>query len=176
MSYMVRPATPGDIPGVAAVAHDTWKVTYALSVSEQNQRQHLRRAYANQALRTAISQMRGWFYVAVENEAVVGFAQYVRRFDTQGELVRMYVHPNFQRRGIGRDLLETGLTAMNAAGIDQCYVSVEVSNLVARTFYERFGFRPQRDHARFLGDQIIRLVEYTARITDLLRSSSREQS
>jgi ribosomal protein S18 acetylase RimI-like enzyme len=106
--------------------------------------------------------------VAVQEQKVIGIAQYRRRSDGQGELVRIYVHPDHQRRGIGHTFLVTGLTAMAAANVHFCYVSAEVNNTSTRAFYERIGFRPHREYGRFLGDQIIRLVEYSARVTSLL--------
>ena len=168
MSYTIRPATPADVNGVTEVARLTWDVTYAHSVATHNRRQLLDRAYATQALHDAISHERGWFFVALQRGTVVGFAQYVRRFDAQGELVRIYVHPDHQRRSIGRRFLATGVAAMAAVGINLCYASAEANNRAARAFYERFGFRLHREYGRFLGDQIIRLVEYSAPIPSLL--------
>lgn len=164
MSYAIRPATPTDAKGITEVARHTWDVTYAQSVATHNRRQFLDRAYTPSSLREAIRCERGWIFVALQGETVVGFAQYVRRSDAQGELVRIYVHPDHQRRGIGRDFLAMGLAEMVASGIDRCYVSTETNNVAARAFYERFGFRPHREYGRFLGDQIIRLVEYTTSI------------
>jgi ribosomal protein S18 acetylase RimI-like enzyme len=168
MDYTIRPASLADSLGIARVARCTWSVTYAQSISAQNRKQVLDRAYTHQALREAIEQARGWFYVAAQPEIVVGFAQFLRRFDARGELVRIYVHPNHQRRGIGRRFLATGLAAMAAEGVDLCYVSVEATNLGARAFYERFEFSLHREYAHFLGDQIIRLVEYVALIPILI--------
>ena len=168
MSYTIRPAMPADIKGITEVARHTWDVTYAQSIAPRNRRQFLDRAYTLPSLREAIRREPGWFFVAIQGEIVVGFAQYVRRSDGQGELVRIYVHPNHQRRGIGRDFLAIGLAEMVASGIDQCYVSTETNNTAARAFYERFGFRLHREYGRFLGEQIIRLVEYTAPIPKLL--------
>lgn len=174
MDYTIRPATPADAPGIADVARITWNVTYAYSVAAYNRQQFLDRVYTPEAVREAIERERGWFYVAAQDKDVVGFAQYVRRFDAEGELVRIYVHPDHQRNGIGRTFLATGLAAMAATGISQCYVSVEMDNTDARAFYERFGFRLRREYGRFLGDQIIRLVEYTAPITRLLDALARK--
>ena len=174
MDYTIRPATRADIPGIADVARHTWNVTYAQSVAAHNRQQFLDQAYNPEALIEAIRDKLGWFYVAVHKQEVVGIAQYRRRFDGQGELVRIYVHPDHQRRGIGYAFLATGLTAMAAANIRLCYVSAEVNNTTTRAFYERLGFRPHREYGRFLGDQIIRLVEYSARITSLLDTSDRE--
>lgn len=167
MSYTIRPATPADVNGVNQVARYTWDITYAQSVAAHNRRQFLDQAYDAQALREAIRRERGWFFVALHLETVVGFAQYVRRSDGQGELVRMYVHPDHQRRGIGRDFLAIGLAEMDATGIHTCYVSVEANNAAACAFYERFSFRPRREYAHFLGDQIIRLVEFSAQAGSL---------
>lgn len=170
MEYSIRVATLDDAPGIAAVARYTWNITYARSVAAHNRQQFLNRAYTPQALEEAIARRPGWFYVATWGKTVVGLAQYLRRFDQQGELARIYVHPDHQRRGIGRAFLATGLSAMAAARVSHCYVSVEVDNKPARAFYERFGFRLHREYGHFLGDQIIRLVEYTAPVADLLRA------
>lgn len=172
--YAIRPATRADMPSVAEVARYTWDVTYARSVAAHNRRHFLDQSYTPCALREAISQECGWFYVAVRAESVVGFAQYQRRYDAQGELVRIYVHPDHQRRGIGRDFLATGLAAMSLAGISHCFVSADANNTVARAFYERFGFQPRREYGRFVGDQIIRLVEYVVPIASALGTANLE--
>jgi len=168
MRYTIRPATPVDANGIAKVARYTWDITYAHSVAPHNRRRFLDRAYTSQALCQAITHERGWFFVALQGETVVGFANYVRRSDGQGELIRIYVHPDHQRRGIGVGFLAVGLAEMAATGINHCYVSAEADNTAARAFYERLGFRLNREYGRFLGDQIIRLVEYTAPISSLL--------
>ncbi|MEJ2559306.1 MAG: GNAT family N-acetyltransferase [Anaerolineae bacterium] len=169
MDYTIRPAALDDANAIAEVARYTWDVTYAHSVGAHNRRKFLKQAYAPEALYEAIAHDRGWFYVAIWTGTVVGFAQYLRRFDAQGELVRIYVHPDHQRCGVGRAFLRTGLTAMAATGVTLCYASVEVNNSAARAFYERFGFRRHREYGRFLGDQIIRLVEYVVPIAICLK-------
>lgn len=168
MKYKIRPAGPADVNGVIEIARHTWDVTYGGSVATHNRRQFLDRAYTTQNMRAAISREGDWFFVARRGARVVGFAHYTRRADAQAELVRIYVHPDHQRRGVGRELLAAGLAAIAATSIEKCYVSVEANNAPARAFYERFGFRPHREYGRFLGDQIIRLVEYTAPIARLL--------
>ncbi len=168
MGYTIRPALPADAPGIAHVARVTWDATYARSIAAYNRRQFLDRAYSLEAVRATIEREPDWFYGAADDQQVVGFAQYLRRSDGDGELVRIYVHPSHQRRGIGHAFLKSGLAALAAAGIGLCYVSVEMDNSPARAFYERFGFRLYREYGRFLGDQIIRLAEYAATVARLL--------
>ncbi len=173
IGYTIRPALPADAPGIAAVARVTWDATYRQSIAAHNRRQFLDRAYSLEAVRASIEREPDWFYVAARGQQVVGFAQFLRRFDGNGELVRIYVHPDHQRQGIGRAFLKSGLAALAEAGIDRCYVSVEMDNSPARAFYERFGFRLHREYARFLGDQIIRLAEYSAPVARLLDALDR---
>jgi ribosomal protein S18 acetylase RimI-like enzyme len=168
MNYTIRPAALADVAGVVNVARLTWNATYAESIAAHNRQQFLAQAYTTQAIQEAVTSNEGWFFVASQHESVAGFAQYLRRFDGHGELVRLYVHPDHQRQGIGSSLLAAGSLAMTSAGISRCYVSVEASNGPARTFYERCGFREYREYGHFFGDQIIRLVEYTASISRLL--------
>ncbi|UCC89102.1 MAG: GNAT family N-acetyltransferase [Anaerolineales bacterium] len=168
MNYTIRLAKPADAPGIIDVARHTWNLTYAQSIAAHNRQRFLGQAYTQSALEEAIRQAGGWFYVAAQSKTVVGFAQYLRRFDAQGELVRIYVHPGHQRRSIGSAFLEAGLNAMASEGIGRCHASVEVDNRIARAFYERYGFSLHREFGRFLGDQIIRLVEYVAPIASLL--------
>jgi ribosomal protein S18 acetylase RimI-like enzyme len=168
MEYTIRPATLADTAGIGEVARAAWEATYAHSIAPHNRRQFLERAYAPEVLREAIEPPGNWFYVATLAETIVGYAHYVCRFDTQWELVRLYVHPDHQRRGIGRLFLWIGAAAMLAAGATQCYASVETDNGPALAFYQRFGFQPQRTYTRWLGDQLIQLVEIRASPADLL--------
>ena len=167
MDFTIRPATRADTGAIARVARETWHVTYAHSIAPHNMRQLLERSYAVDALVEAIEAEHNWFYVAAYARKVVGFAQFLRRADGQGELARIYVLPGYQRRGIGRALLSAGAGAMADSGISLCYVSVETDNAHAIVFYRTFGFRRHREHASFLGDQIVRLVELQVSMTDL---------
>ncbi len=162
MNYAIRPATSTDIPAIADVARETWRATYAHSVAPHNQLQLLERSYAPAALAAAIAAETSWFYVAENDAHIVGFAQFLRRADGYGELARIYVLPGHQRQGVGRAFLAAGAAAMERAGVPICYVSVEVDNGAAIAFYLRHGFRRNRAHATFLGDQIVRLIELKA--------------
>ena len=172
MHHIVRRATCADSVAVARAARETWHVTYAHSVAPHNQLQVLERSSAPDALAQAIAAEHSWFYVADDGGRVVGFAQFMRRADGQGELARLYVLPDHQRRGIGCAFLASGAEAMKMAGIELCYASVEMDNSPAMTFYRRFGFRRHREHANFLGDQVVRLIELSVSVAELQKAVS----
>ncbi|PWH16888.1 MAG: hypothetical protein DDG58_08965 [Ardenticatenia bacterium] len=159
VEYYVRPATYADVPAIGRVARETWRTTYAHTIAPHNQQRVLERSYADAALAAALQMAQSWFFVAVNGEEVLGFAQFMCRGDGHGELVRIYVLPAHQRQGIGRALLQAGVRAMAAVGIHRCYVSVEVDNVPAIAFYQHFGFRYHRAYASFVGDQLVHLLE-----------------
>ena len=71
-------------------------------------------------------------YVALEGNEAVGFVAY-----TEEELAWLYVHPRFQRRGIGRELARFALERMGSGAKS---VEVLVGNEPARKLYRSLGF------------------------------------
>lgn len=165
----VRFATHADLPQIAHIARITWDDTYNDTIAPENRREFLERAYKAKNLKGAINAPGHWFYVAELDKQVVGFGHFLKRYhpsQARTELVRLYVLPDYQNLGIGAVLLKTGFAALARARIEQCFVSVQASNIMACRFYERYGFRFHRKHGQFLGTQIITLVEYVRPITE----------
>lgn len=71
-------------------------------------------------------------YVALEGNEAVGFVAY-----TEEELAWLYVHPRFQKRGIGRELARFALEQMESGDKS---VEVLVGNEPARKLYRSLGF------------------------------------
>lgn len=71
-------------------------------------------------------------WVAVENNAVAGFASY-----SVDELIGLYVHPKYQRKGIGRVLVRHFCDRAIDQGIDKV---ITTASLYAEGFYSRLGF------------------------------------
>ncbi|MEM7347827.1 MAG: GNAT family N-acetyltransferase, partial [Chloroflexota bacterium] len=148
---------------ISHIAHVTWDATYHETIAVENRQDFLKRAYERSNLAPAIDVEGHWFYVAQSDMDVVGFAHFSRRYhptQSRAELLRCYVLPENQRRGIGSALLNRGFTDLGTSGISQCFVSVQASNTKAQKFYERHQFVYHRDHGQFLGTQIITLKEY----------------
>ena len=72
-------------------------------------------------------------------QAVVGTAL-LRIVAGEGELLRIAVHPDARRRGVGRALLQVVLSAAADACPLGVYLEVRASNVAARRLYERAGF------------------------------------
>lgn len=157
----VRLAVAQDAKDIALVARSSWSDAYAGIILPENQERLLARWYVPAALEEAIGQSESWFYVAVLKGEVVGFAQFMKRRENgRGELTRIYVLPEWQRLGIGSDLLGKGLAALSTHGVKGVFVYVERGNSKGIGFYERTGFLPVRDFSVDMPDQTLELLEY----------------
>lgn len=168
--HLVRLAIYDDLSQIAQIARVTWDATYNQTIALENRREFLARAYKPENLAGAIKADGHWFYVAEMDDHVAGFGHFLQRYhpsQLRAELVRLYILPDFQSLGLGTAILKTGFGALAQSRIEQCFVSVQSSNISARKFYERHNFVFHRSHGQFLGTQIITMVEYVRPITEM---------
>jgi ribosomal protein S18 acetylase RimI-like enzyme len=94
------------------------------------------------------------FFVAEVDDAIVGYvyAEIVRRPETalhQAQEVvyvhHLYVRPAFQRRGIGRALLDAARSVGAEQGIARLALDVWTFNEAARAFFRRYGLSPYNE-------------------------------
>ena len=58
---------------------------------------------------------------------------------TTGEVGSLYVHPDHQRHGLGRQLLQQLATRLHAMGVQTLHIGVLATNVEAQRFYEGLG-------------------------------------
>ena len=124
---IIRPETPGDYPGAAAVN--------VAAFNEENEAQLIGLIRQSELYVPELA------LVAVEDEHVVGYVMfsYMTLETPTGEvrildLAPLAVHPDFQNRGVGTALTEHGLDLIEALG--EPLVLVEG----IPSYYPRFGF------------------------------------
>ena len=77
--------------------------------------------------------------VCLINREVVGFCA-IKKTPPELDVLKIGVHPDRQREGIGSALLQGALERAAADGCHQCYLEVRWSNEPAISFYRREGF------------------------------------
>jgi ribosomal-protein-alanine N-acetyltransferase len=78
--------------------------------------------------------------VAEFRHEVIGYMCANYLFD-EGHILNLAVHHDFRRQGVATFLMKDALNILKEKGCRFCYLEVRVSNLAAKTFYERLGFR-----------------------------------
>ena len=82
--------------------------------------------------------------VAVENQIIIG----VILVGSDGRRAYIYhtaVHPNYRRRGIARQLVETVLTVLDELKIHKVALVVFKRNTEGNRFWEKLGFSVRED-------------------------------
>ena len=79
--------------------------------------------------------------IADEDGRVVGFALARRKAPLHGVVTDLYVAPDARRRGVAAALVREAVARVAALGVEVVEIGVQASNAVARTAYERWGFR-----------------------------------
>lgn len=84
------------------------------------------------------------FIVAEIDGRVIGHA-FSDLYGERGHLVRLAVHPDGQRRGIGSRLLAESLLHLMSVGAHPITLNTQADNYTSQSLYRRFGFVPTGD-------------------------------
>lgn len=137
----VRTATPEDAEAIRTVAEDSWEQDYPNILSSESLTEGLDEWYAPDRIREAISQAHTRTLVAEQDGEVVGFVHGLWDVaKSEGDVFRLYVHPDYRSVGIGTDLLEAICRRLFDNGVDQIRAMVLEENDVGNEFYAAFGF------------------------------------
>jgi ribosomal protein S18 acetylase RimI-like enzyme len=135
----IRRALIGDIPGIRSVLAKTWRDTYATLLSESAIAKVTAEWHAPKVLEAEIGRSATFFAVAESGaHDIVGIITAYSQEDLLS-IARLYVLPEFQRQGIGKELMEASYRAFPHARRVQ--LDVEEQNLKGRAFYRKLGLR-----------------------------------
>ncbi|MEM3623469.1 MAG: GNAT family N-acetyltransferase [Candidatus Bathyarchaeia archaeon] len=103
--------------------------------------EYVEKAFAEETLQKAITKGKAVFYLAFENNDIIGFAQTIQQDESTTELDRIIIFPPYERKGIGTLLLKHILLELEQNGVKNLFVSTEKEEIHARRFYEKNGFK-----------------------------------
>ena len=67
------------------------------------------------------------------------------QFEDCGEIISLYLLPEYMGKGYGKELLKTAISELSAQGFQEIFLWVLEENNRARHFYERCGFLKAAD-------------------------------
>lgn len=140
----VRKAEPRDVEGIAKVCRDGYWATYAELCSREYITRIISTFYNRERIHkevTETSREWGGYFVAIDNDEVVGAIGGGMINDTAGEVFVLYINPDRRNEGIGTKLLDilTKQQKEESAASEQ-WVSVAKGNQKGIPFYEAKGF------------------------------------
>ncbi len=140
MVFFIRTAGHGDVDKVRSLLMATWHATYDPIYGTDKVNDMIALWHTPQALKDRIDNKGGEFLVADDGRRIGGMAYAVMSTEMAKTvlLYQLYVDPQFQRQGVGRDLFAELETCFPDAEIMR--LEVEPRNAVAIAFYEGVGF------------------------------------
>jgi ribosomal protein S18 acetylase RimI-like enzyme len=127
----IRPFTIED----HASATELWKHSEGVSLSTADSRENIEYYLQSNA---------GLSFVAFDGGQLVG-AVLCGHDGRRGYLHHLAVHPDHQKRGIGKALTARCLRALAAKSIQRCHLFVYGQNRAAREFWARIGWFERTD-------------------------------
>ncbi|TIQ30610.1 MAG: GNAT family N-acetyltransferase [Mesorhizobium sp.] len=137
----VRTASERDLAAIRVLLVETWHATYDAVYGARRVTEITDDWHSIASLKARLTRPNSEFLVADDGKRLGGMAFASATKDPKIVLLnQLYVHPDCQRRGIGRSLLdEVEASFLEARSLR---LEVEEANTPAIAFYEANGFRP----------------------------------
>jgi GNAT superfamily N-acetyltransferase len=140
MRVAIEPVRAEHLAEISALAGVIWRAHYPGIISAEQISYMLARMYDVEVMRRELEQGIHWFRALADGE-LRGFAS-VGPTDTAAEfkLHKLYVHPGWQRHGLGSALLKNCETTARTHGATALTLNVNKRNTVAHAAYRQRGF------------------------------------
>jgi len=147
-AVVVRPAEPGDLRGVSKLAGALVRMHHAVDPQRFLLVDNVEEGYA-WWLSRQLQNKDAVVLVAVEGDAVVGYAygtieqrDWNMLLDAHGAVQDILVAEPTRRHGVGGQLLDAMLRALDGKGVPRVVLSTMVGNESAQRLFRSRGFRP----------------------------------
>ena len=154
----IRQATPADAATLAEFAERVFDEVFSPGNDEGDMASYLREAFSPEIQRAEITGEGSIVLLAEQAGTLAGYLHIAPAPTPECvaggpavELKRLYVEPSLHGRGIGKKLLDEGLTRARAAGARCIWLGVWENNTKAQAFYTREGFARVGEHPFVLG-------------------------
>lgn len=148
---IIRKATAYDAESIGYIHSRSWKIAYKGIITNELLNDFTPGKGAERFLRVLKKTPDEECYLLLKNSMPLGFINLGHRDvenlqKTLREIVGIYILPEYWGQGVGRTLMEYGITELKRRGYSLLYLWVPEENIAARKFYEKLGF--QTDGAR----------------------------
>ncbi|WP_396613551.1 GNAT family N-acetyltransferase (plasmid) [Haloferax sp. S1W] len=150
----IRTATEDDVDAILRVAEQSWKNDYPEILTRETAETAVTDWYIPEQIAAELYKSQARILVAEREDTVIGFAHVTwSNAEKVGYILRIYVHPDHRREGIGRELLEQSCTDLEAQNVERVNAMVLVENGPGNDFYKRFGFEHADERETIISDK-----------------------
>ena len=140
----IRPATEADIPVLRDLAQRIWRECYTGIIAVEQIEFMLGWMYSEEEIRRQLAAGVPWGIAELEGEPV-GYLSWQREEDGRVKISKLYVLPQRQRRGFGRQMLEHICEQSRAVGAHAVWLQVNKRNERAISAYLKAGFHIEKE-------------------------------
>ncbi len=140
---VIRKAEFDDAPAIAQVSYLTWLHAYRGIIPDAElDALNLESVTEKWVQILSLTIPKGDTFVAINGESIIAYSRFYPSVDSDDDRDRvatvgsLYVHPDFQHQGVGRELMGEILEAARRHGFTEVTLHVLVANERARKFYE----------------------------------------
>lgn len=161
----IRAARRDDGPALAWIRTASWRAAYRDIIPARALERIARHDASRMARAVAHPRPGHALWLACDHgDTALGYVwlapQTDRRLPFLGEVIELYLHPQWQHRGIGRQLLVHAIWSAIAMGLQPVMLWVLADNRAARAFYEGLGGIAVDQRAIELGGRVLQTVAY----------------
>ncbi|GHT90403.1 acetyltransferase [Betaproteobacteria bacterium] len=138
-SIDIKPVTAPELPAIAALAREIWQATYPGIITQEQIDFMLAQRYSSERLSQDLQSADKWLNQAFAGCRRIGFA-FCERDKGEYKLDKLYIHPDFQRQGVGGALIAHAAHHAKQQGYPAVILAVNKNNEQAIKAYHKHGF------------------------------------
>ena len=159
---MIRQLHRSELKVVQDLAYEIWPLVYSEMISREQMKYMLDWMYHLDVLTAKFDNGDLFFSYSIDNNAI-GYLHLELIDEKTIKVQKIYVHPDFHGRGIGRELIQKAVNIAQAQGRSNLELQVNRTNSAVR-FYKQLGFSiiDEKDfdigNGYFMNDYVMRFI------------------
>ncbi len=139
MQVVVEPARAEHLGEISALAAHIWRAHYPGIISHEQIDYMLAHMYDSEVMRQELESGIAYDRLLVDS-ALRGFSSYGPTSRGERKLHKLYIHPDYQRQGLGAALLKRVEAFARGRGFSTLVLAVNKKNTRAIAAYRKLGF------------------------------------
>ncbi|MCT1905013.1 GNAT family N-acetyltransferase [Oceanobacillus sojae] len=159
MTIKIEACSQNDLQALQEISVETFIETFQAQNTPENIQAYLENAYTLGKLQKEMEHNNSEFFFIYYNDQLAGYMK-VNTDDAQSEEVdadsleieRIYIRSGFQRKGLGKFLMNRAITIAKDKKKQKVWLGVWEYNRQALAFYGKNGFVQTGSHSFYMGD------------------------